>query len=295
MKLLLILLPALAHARFNIRIDVATRESDVNVNLLGEDDHIIDDAETREFRLTDYSLKSACSQYYGPWPTDVYIHSPTPWSDLYQRYGWAQVHRKLKPVKATILGIHSQPEIIANQRFRNNVTKRVDYKAELSQSVSNTVSNSWNMQHEIKIGQDIEVEFKIPIGSVGGKTSFSYTHQWGKSGSDSQSITLTASAGVTIPVEPEETVEAIMTASRGTMEIEVVYEATVDGDVAVNYEDTWNGHYFWRYDVNAVMASGGLPRTLQVTETLKVGFYADVEIEVRQKNGRRKLMADITF
>ncbi|XP_047999817.1 uncharacterized protein LOC125236942 [Leguminivora glycinivorella] len=61
MKLLLILLPALAHARFNIRIDVATRESDVNVNLLGEDDHIIDDAETKEFRLTDYSLKSACS------------------------------------------------------------------------------------------------------------------------------------------------------------------------------------------------------------------------------------------
>ncbi|XP_063390413.1 uncharacterized protein LOC134676031 [Cydia fagiglandana] len=296
MRFLLLLLPALAHARLSIHIDVASRESDVSVSLLGEDDHVIDEDETKEFRLTDAPLKDACSRYSGPRPTDAYLHSPTPWGDLYQSYGWTQVHRKLKPLKASILGIHSEPAIIGTQRFRNNGTKTAQYKAELTQSVSNTISNSWNLQHTIHVGQDISVEFVIPVGKIGGKTTLSYNHQWGKSGSDSHTVTVGASAGVTVPVEPGDTAEAIMTASRGTMEIEVIYEASVYGDVALNYEGGWNGHYFWRYDVNAVMAAGGLPRTLQVTEILKVGFYTDVEIVLQEKTGKRRvLMADITF
>ncbi|XP_063543347.1 spherulin-2A-like [Cydia strobilella] len=296
MRFLLLLLPALVHARLSINVDVATRESDVNVILLGEDDRVIDDDETREFRLTDSPLKNACSRYYGPWPTDAYLHSPTPWGDLYQTYGWTQVHRKLKPVKASILGIHSEPAIIATRRFTNNATKTAQYKAELSQSVSNTISNSWNLQHTIHVGQEISAEFVIPIGKIGGKTTLSYDHQWGKSGGTSNTVTVAASSGVTIPVEPGDTVEAIMTASQGTMEIEVVYEASLHGDVALNYDGGWNGHYFWKYDVNAVMAAGGLLRTLQVTEILKVGFYTDVEIVLYEKSGnKRVLMADITF
>ncbi|XP_047999818.1 LOW QUALITY PROTEIN: uncharacterized protein LOC125236943 [Leguminivora glycinivorella] len=231
--------------------------------------------------------------YYGPWPTDVYIHSPTPWSDLYQRYGWAQVHRRLKPVKATILGIHSQPEIIATQRFRNNVTRRVDYKAELSQKVSNTVSNSWNIQHNINVGQLSKWNSKSLLDRSAEQLHSPTPTNGARAAVTPRKLLFQPALALRFP-SSQVNQSKPMTASRGTMEIEVVYEATVYGDVAVNYEDTWNGHYFWRYDVNAVMASGGLPRTLQVTETLKVGFYTDVEIEVHEKNGKRKLMANIT-
>ncbi|KAJ2951088.1 hypothetical protein O0L34_g5469 [Tuta absoluta] len=279
-QVLLFLLPTVTYATININLSTGTDQNIAKVEILGSSVEILPDGERNAWKINDDQLKDAAAAYSGGRPSDVYLKSPTPWGDLYRRNNWHQVQRTLVPKNARILGIRTEPVIVTTREFTNNSSAKATYNAGINQAVDETISSSWNKGGNLQVGQEINYKVDFGVGEVGGKTSFSFSSSWGQGTSKSQSVTVGSSTGVQVFLEPGQAVIATLTATRGTMEVQVDYKATLDGIVVCNYEDKFKDHFFWAYDVNACLSAAGHPRSIDSTETLKIGFYADARVVV---------------
>ncbi|KAI5639632.1 spherulin-2A-like [Phthorimaea operculella] len=282
-KVFLLLLPAVAYASIHINIKTGTDESIANVTVLGSSVEIIPDGERSAWKLNDRQLKDAVEAYSGKRPTHAYLKSPTPWGDLYQTYGWPQVQRTLVPINARILGIHNEPVIIATQDFINNSSAEATFTATITQNKEDTVSTTWTKGGNLEVGQEIHYSIELGVGEAGGSTTFSFSSSWGEETSKSQTVTVGSSSGVEIKLDPGQSVTAALTATRGTMEVQVDYRANLDGAVACNYEDKYEDHFFWGFDVTSCLDAAGYPMTIDSTETLKIGYYTNGMVTVADK------------
>ncbi|CAH0403638.1 unnamed protein product [Chilo suppressalis] len=292
LRFIVLLLPALAVARINVELSgkFDAQNPNMQVYLSGNDVGIITDTERETFNVRDGSLKDAVRANFGKRPDDAYLRSPTPWGDLYQSYGWSQVTRTLIPKKATILGIVSQPTIVMQQIFENNSSKPATFNVGISQEVANTVSSSWSKGGSLSIGQEINYSFDIEVASGGGSTSIDYTNSWGESTEKSETVTVGASTAMDILLQPGQSVMAQLHATKGTIKIEVEYEASLSGDTAINYSSPYQGHHFWALDVGAVMSSGGISNRLVSRETIEIGFYSQSSVSVQDRNYATQMM-----
>ena len=89
----------------SISIVAGSDDSSSSITASGSVQHVITDEERTTFNLGDKQLKEAISSYFGKSPNDAYLHSPTPWDDLYKTYSWPQVQMVLVVQSAEILGI----------------------------------------------------------------------------------------------------------------------------------------------------------------------------------------------
>ncbi len=121
----------------------------------------------------------------------------------------------------------------------------------------------------------------------------SYSHSWGQGGSESMSITVGSSSGVQVELEPGESVEAVLAASRGVMKVRIVYKAYLTGDTAVNYNPTYKDHHFWALGIGGVMNAASLPTIRDYTEDIEIGYYSDSKIELRDPAGNLKAMFSV--
>lgn len=229
------------------------------------------------------------SRFSGGRPSDVFLKSPTPWNDLYKRYGWSQVRRTLYPRRAKILGIRTEPTAVKSDDFINNSSVRAKYNTGISQQVQDTASSSWSKGGELSVGQEISYGIDVLFGSIGGSTSLSYTSSWGEETSKTRTVVIGSNSGVEVELDPGQAVKATLFATRGTMEVQIDYTASLYGDLTCNYPDTYRGHHFWRYDLNAVQNAGGLRKTVDSTEVLKIGFYSDAMVVVTDIKSRSTL------
>jgi hypothetical protein len=253
----------------------------------GSIQHIITDTEVNTFGVNDSPLKNAVGKYFGKNPNDAFLHSPTPWNDLYKTYGWQQVTTVVVVQKAEILNIDSQPTIIATQSFKNNSTVKGTFNAGISQQVTNTVSDSWSTGGTLTIGQEIEYGIKFLGTGVTGTTSMSYSQSWEVASSHETAVTVGSTSGVTVELNPGESVNAQLTANKGSMKVRVTYQAYLIGNTAVNYNPTFKDHHFWCLDLPSVMAAGGIKNSFTYTEDLEIGYYSDSEVELKSPTGQR--------
>ncbi|XP_073965878.1 U-megalopygitoxin(8)-Mo12-like [Choristoneura fumiferana] len=287
---LLLLLPALALARIQVGVTGTYEEpaSDMNVNYSGDQIDIISDKERDSFGLSDSKVKDGVKNYFGERPDDAYLRSPTPWGDLYQSNGWSQVARTLTPRSGKILSINSKPLIVMRQVFENNSTKEATFNVAITTAVDNTVSSSWSKSGELTVSQEINYGFDIELVNMGGSTTFSYTSGWGQNTEKIQSVTIGTTSALEILLKPGESVVAELHATKAVVEVEVEYEASLDGAVAVNYSDRYKDHYFWALGINPVMSSAGLQQTIVSKEVIEIDFYAQSKVVVRDgKNGNQ--------
>ncbi|CAH0403639.1 unnamed protein product [Chilo suppressalis] len=292
LRFIVLLLPALAVARIHVELsgEFDAQDPNMQVYLSGEDVGIITDTERETFNVRDGSLKDAVRSYFGKRPDDAYLRSPTPWSDLYQRYGWQQVTRTLIPKKATILGVVSQPTVVMQQVFENNSSKPATFNVGISQEVANTVSSSWSKGRSLSIGQEISYKVDLKVAKVGGTSTIDYTHSWGRNTEKSETVTVGASSAMDILLESGQSVIAQLHATKGTIKIEVEYEASLSGDTAINYSKPYKGHHFWSLDIEGVMNSGGISNSLVSRETIEIGFYSQAKITVQDRNYGTQMM-----
>ena len=136
------------------------------------------------------------------------------------------------------------------------------------------------------MGQKITYKVSFLGTGGGGETSMSYTHTWGESKTESLSITVGTTSGVSVVLKPGESVKAQLTASRGVMKVRIVYHAYLIGNTAVNYNPTFKGHHFWALDINGVMSAGGIANTKTITEDIEIGFYANSKVELLDSAGK---------
>lgn len=272
--LLLLIIPALASA--NIIISIQSSTSDSSINFRGFDSSIISDDERVTFGLTDEVLKTAAEKYSGGRPQDVFLHSPTPWGDLYKTYGWREIRRILKPVKATILDIQREDVVVSIKELDNNSSFSVKFDATDTSEVENLIKNKWHTAGVLSITEPISYK-------VNGAADFSYTSPWGIDNAEVKKLLIGAKSDVELSLEPGQIVTASLTAKEVTMTVQVDYTANLSGHVACNYPRKYKGHHFWRYEVNGLMGAGSLIRTVNCSDVINLKFYADPNIVVMNK------------
>lgn len=254
-----------------------------SVKATGSIQHIITDEERNTFGLSDSALKNAVAAYFGKAPNDAYLHSPTPWDDLYKVYGWQQVSTVLVPESAEILGMTSEPVIVKTQEFSNVSSKSGTFNVAISEQVSNTSTSTWSTGGTLSIGQKITYGIDFIVEGKG-ETSLSYSQSWNVGGTHSKTITVGSTSGVSVVLDPGEAVIASLSASRGALKVRIRYNAYLIGSTAVNYNPSYKGHHFWSLPIGAVMAAGGISNSVKSTEDMSIGYYSNSKIELKDKN-----------
>lgn len=254
-----------------------------DVQASGSVQHVITDDERTTFRLGDKHLKDAVAAYFGKRPNDAYLRSPTPWGDLYKKYNWPQVQLVLVVQDAKVLGITSQPVVVKTQEFTNNSRQKGTFNVAITESVDNTTSTNWSTGGTLTIGQKFTYGVKFLGAGAEGETSLSYSQSWGVGGQQSHSVTIGSSAGVSVKLDPGESVVAELSASRGVMKVRINYKAYLIGSTAVNYDPTYKDHHFWALGIEGVMGSGGISNAVKSTEDIEVGYYSNSKIELKDR------------
>lgn len=282
----------------SISIVAGQDKSASSVNASGSVQHVITDEERTTFKLGDKQLKDAVKKYFGKSPNDAYLHSPTPWGDLYKKYSWPQVQMVLVVQSAEILGITSEPVIVKTQDFTNNSSKKGTFNVAISESLNNTTSSNWSTGGTLTIGQKFSYGVKFLGAGAEGETSLSYSQSWGIGGQESKSITVGSTSGVSVELDPGESVVAELSASRGVMKVRIRYNAYLIGNTAVNYNPTYKSHHFWSLGIGGVMSKSGISNSIQSTEDIEIGYYSNSKIELKNKvSGKLKAshaLADAT-
>lgn len=273
-------------APFNVQINPGEDQASSTVTVTGSVTHVITDNEVNSFGITDGPLKNAVNTNFGRSPNDAYLHSPTPWNDLYNSFGWPQVQTTVRPISATVTDWSSKPLIVATQKFVNNSTKAGDFNVSISEQQANTIESNWSVTKTVDVTQTINYGIQFLGSGGGGSTAFSYSQSWAQGGSESQTTTLGSAQAVSVTLQPGQSVVATLTANKGTMTVQVVYEATLSGWTAINYDPTYNGHHFYGLDINGVMGSAGIPQTIQFTDTLTVGYFMDATVQLSDTTGQ---------
>ena len=258
-----------------------------SVSVTGSVQHVITDQEVSSFGLTDAALKGAVGKYFGQNPDDAFLHSSTPWGDLYKTYNWPQVQTVLTVASATITGITSEPQIIAQQSFQNHSNVEGSFNVHVSTSVSTTTETNWTETSTISISDQITYTVGVPAEeSLSEAVTMSYSQAFGQGGSQSTSTTVGADQAVTVELKPGESVNAELTASKGVMNIRIVYKAVLMGDVAINYSGTYKGHHFWGLNLPSVMAAAGISNSMTITEDIEVGFFTNSSVTLSNPQGQ---------
>lgn len=270
----------------NAGLDAATSSVQASGNVI----HVITDVEKGTFDIKDGNLKKLVEKYFGKSPNDAYLHSDTPWGDLYKTYNWPQVQVNLVVQSATILGITSEPQIINTQKFSNNSSVKGNFNVAITQQVNNTSQSSWSTSNKISVGQKISYNIGFLGVGVKGETSLSYERTWGEGGSVSKSVTIGTSSGVSVSLDPGESILAELSASRGVMKVRLVYNAYLTGVSAVNYNPTFKGHHFFALDIGGLLAAGNITNSIQVTEDIEIGFFGNSEIIIKDGKGKATLL-----
>ncbi|GBE74604.1 MAG: follicular epithelium yolk protein subunit [Microcystis aeruginosa L211-07] len=267
----------------SISIVAGQDKSASSVNASGSVQHVITDEERTTFSLGDKQLKDAVNAYFGKSPNDAYLHSPTPWNDLYKTYGWPQVQMVLVVQSAEILGITSEPVIVKTQEFSNNSSKKGIFNVGISDQVNDTVSSNWSTGGTLHVEQMIKYEIGFLGTGGGGETTLSYEQSWGIGGQKSKEVQVGSTSGVSVELEPGETIVAELSASRGVMKVRVRYNAYLIGSTAVNYNPTYKDHHFWSLGIGGVMSAAGISNSVQSTEDIEIGYYSNSKIELKDK------------
>ncbi|EPV3677730.1 MULTISPECIES: follicular epithelium yolk protein subunit [Enterobacterales] len=270
-----------------MRINIQLRENIESsiVNGSGVLSGVLTNTEQQTFGLDERHIRWAVCSISGREPNDVFVRSPTPWGDLYQRYNWRQVHRMTEIRSARFLEFETVPEIVAETELVNNSSVSGVFTANMNTTVTNTMSSGWHVDHGITVGQSI----RYGVTKVGGETSFEYTHGWGENGEVSESVSLSTGSGVTVQLEPGQAVVALMIASRGQARVQVEYVSYLNGLVATNYNPRHNGHHFLGYGVESVLRALSNSNSRISTETITIGMYSRARVELRDKETKRLL------
>ncbi|KAI8433666.1 hypothetical protein MSG28_015664 [Choristoneura fumiferana] len=272
---ILLLVAAAARAQIDISVSGGAGLADAKVSLSGSSVSLISPSERAEFQLTEWQLLSAVEKLSGGRPAEAYVGEPTTWR-LYPTYNWHQVQRVLRPVKAKIVQLKSSPVTVTTKFFDNrSFAGKATFQGSVSLQKKNTFTSTWSSATALSLGQEITFSFNIGVASFESSTSFEYATSWGKDSSQAQTTTLGSESGIELELEGGRAAVALLSATRGELVLEVEYEALVVGQVAANYPGRYRDHYFWAYDVRALLAAAGQPHVRRSKQTVRVGFYSD--------------------
>lgn len=279
-----------ASTAFDVDIQAGRSTDTSRAYCTGSEVHVITGTERDTFDIQDDNLKSAVDVYFGSRPDDAYLTSPTPWEDLYKRYGWDETRTNIVPIHTEVLGVATEPVVVKTQTFSNHGSVPATFDVSVSDSVWSTVSSTWSNAQTVTMGQSITYKVDLVGGEIGGESSIEFSSEWGQSETRSTLTTVGSSSGVSVPLQPNQHIRAELRAYKGTMQVKVTYRVHLSGYTAVNYGGKHNGHHFWALGINSVMSAHNLATTKDIEEILSVGYYSDSEINLYDATSTRQIL-----
>lgn len=202
-------------------------------------------------------------------------------------FNYQDITTTLEVTGAEILGITSEPIIVKTQEFYNSSSVPGTFNVAISDTVSDTVTNSWNTGGSLTISQKIEYGLDF-ILSGKGETSITYTQSWGVGGSTSRQYTVGSNSGVTVVLEPGQKVVAELSASRGILRAQVNYNAYISGSFGLNLPTYIPklGGYVSSIPAQKLMSDFGIPNGVPSSEIIEVGYYSNSRVEISDIQGK---------
>ncbi|CAB3256079.1 unnamed protein product [Arctia plantaginis] len=271
-------------AKVSIEVDVS-KTGNVTLTHSGIEVNVITDDDIRQFNLKDANLKAAVSKHYKSGkPKNVYLKSPTPWGDLYKTYHWEQVSIVLSIKSVRVKNLTKNPIIVMSQDFENLSTQPVKVNTGISHTIENILTTSWSKNQEFTVSQEISYDVNLIFAKASGTTGFSYTTNWGVSEEKTKTETVGANTGMETELKPGQAVTAVLSATAGFLEIEVIHKMSLRGNLAVNFRNPFKNHHFWGPPILSVLRSGGMATEKTTIETIKFGYHVDASLKVFDKN-----------
>lgn len=258
----------------DIQLNVGKDKDSSSITAKGTIIEPINDANIKSFGIDQKALNSMISKYNK-------LNTPI------LKASYQDVTTTLMVTKAEILGITSEPIIVKTQEFVNNSDVKGTFNVGITDSVSNTSTNTWNTGGTLTFTQKIN----YGLGFLGGgETSISYSQSWGIGGSHSTTYTIGSTSGVSVELAPKQAIVAELSASRGSLKAKVYYDAFVDGTLHVIYLNPiiplpHLPKISTNIPIKDLMKIGGLSNSIKSTEDMEVGYYSNSRIEIRNLQG----------
>ena len=234
------------------------------------------------FRMSDGAVKAAIAKFAG-YPDDIFYNDPTPWNNLFATYGWTPVTLTLVPLSAQVTNVSTPNSALAFNKVTNNLSKPVKANVAFQTQMQDTAQTSWSETSTLTVTQDVS----FTVGFFGTTSTVSFAQAWQKGGSRTTSVTIGSTTSIEVTLDPHETVLVQNWGDTGTATVAVTYQASLSGGVACNYGNKWNGHHFWYFDINSVLANlgGGVPNSVRAVQELDLTAYLYTNTTVSDSSG----------
>ena len=259
-----------------MNISLHVTNSKVSASVSGFDKHTITDEEIKIFGITDGALKKIVGKQLGKNPDDV---MPTTKGDqwgLHKKYSWPVVTSNVTFKNAEVLEFTSKLGAMSDKIFTNNSSVEATFGGTLNMDVQQTTTSTWSNSTKVALGTKVNFTIGVPLVASGGaEISTSFETITGKTTTKSETVRIGDSQSISLPLKPGEAVKAQLMATTVTVKLRVHYYVSLEGQVACNYNPTWDGHHFWAVGIEGALAGSGMPSHFVQYEDIEMIYYGE--------------------
>lgn len=249
-----------------------------SVSFEGDEIELISDEDRKAFNLSDSKMLDAIGVLQGQRPGKLYMRD----HPHFAQYGWSETQRVLNVKSTKVLSLEVKPVALISNSYENmRGDKPTTHTATLAYSAALSKASTWKVGTKISVAQKISYKIGVPSNEVGGETSFGLESSFGVGGTETRTSTITTTNAVNLVLDPGQAATAVLSASQGTLRIQVEYDVYLQGRVHYSYDYPVDGHYHWSQDTDDLLTQMGVANHQTVTEILEIGFYSDAKVTVR--------------
>lgn len=270
---ILVILPAI-YAK--IQIDIHPNDDqNMKVHMAGVQVSMLGEMDKAAFGLTDDKLKQALTNM-GMKPDNVFLNSPTPWGDLFETMNWEPTRMIFEPKRAEILSSKTEKVVVKSSNLHNTHTEPMTRKVDMKQTLMNTITSKWSKEGELDVKN---IHYNIHM-----MTPESEEYSFISNGlEDIEKLEpVTVGDVMEVTLEPKQTLDAELHVTAEHMMVRVDFEAKLAGTVALNFDNTYEGHRFWSVDINTLLTAGGMKKVMHSSEFINIVQFRDAKVLVKE-------------
>ncbi|XP_063384751.1 spherulin-2A-like [Cydia fagiglandana] len=254
--------PATDFLRQNVKAAAAKNESSVTIN--GTDRNIISDIEMKSFNMTTSKLMAAVRAYSGGRPEGVFVKSPTPWGNLYEKFNWTEVTRVTDVKRAEIINFATEVVTLSKYNCINQSNSTV-IVCDIKTDVNNYVSNNFTGKR-----MSINADYNVNLVNLNRKLVL----RLGVNNFTEDAMNLQIEDKISL--KPSQSAVYVLNATKVNIDVLVDYESSVFGHVAANFYLRYKGHHFWVYNVRELIETvGSMSAVQRNTDIITIEYFID--------------------
>jgi len=106
-----------------------------------------------------------------------------------------------------------------------------------------------------------------------------YFISWGHSNTKTTSVTIGQLTGYETDLDPGERVRVVVNTSKGIIQLEITYQAVLDGSLAYHYNERHHGHYYWSANITEALEAIRKPFQIIFKEKITIENYFNSAVE----------------